>query len=97
MWTSTLADVLRFYHTACLQLKKTGAMKTNQVRSECLDRNHVGTTVRGNAVHQLLSFLCGDERRRQPEHCCRADSRAPSAAQERTDRPRLAAATRGKV
>ena len=75
VWTSTLPDGLRFYHTVCLELRKHGAMETNYVRHECLDNNHVGDTVRGNAVQQLLSFLCGEERRPQTEHCCRADGR----------------------
>ena len=58
-----------------MKLKKHRAMmKTSQFRDECPSRNHVGKTVRSNAIHQLLNFICGEERRLQPGHCRRVDN-----------------------
>ncbi|XP_043202373.1 uncharacterized protein LOC122370651 isoform X2 [Amphibalanus amphitrite] len=70
LWTSSLAETIRFQHTFCRQLAASQLLLKVKNRHECMDSNHVGDTVRLSAVGAILRYLCRDVERHPAGHCC---------------------------
>ena len=73
LWTSSLAETVRFQQTICLQLAAIHTPITGKHRGECIDVNHVGRTLRLSAAAAVVRYLCRDTERHPPGHCCRAN------------------------
>ncbi|XP_043236718.1 uncharacterized protein LOC122389092 [Amphibalanus amphitrite] len=70
LWSSSLAETIRFQHSVCLQLAAIHTPVLGRHRDQCLDENHVAETVRLSAAAAIVRYLCRDTEPHPAGHCC---------------------------